>query len=267
MRNKFVLWVSSVFAAAVMAGCAEGDQVSDEPAGGDEVVEVQGALLPGPFGVLFEYGMRVDFIQVPTNLPNPLAVTALTACEPLVLYAVMPDTDGPFSLYFSSDGGQTFTKPVISGTSTPAAAKSAEIACDDGKLFTIGTVSGSKKIFFASRANGNISAWTQSAATPSVDHIQGSDGTLYGVQDVGTLHPLYKANTHINANDISWTFVSNVGSKYVSGGGSSTVSNTLAWPRRAFSTAPDGTAAFNDTLLAGQNVWPFFDTGLNGSTC
>ena len=81
------------------------------------------------------------------------------------------------------------------------------------------------------------------------------------MQDVGTLHPLYKANTHINANDISWTFVSNVGSKYVSGGGSSTVSNTLAWPRRAFSTAPDGTAAFNDTLLAGQNVWPFFDTG------
>ena len=130
--------------------------MSDEPAGGDEVVEVQGALLPGPFGVLFEYGMRVDFIQVPTNLPNPLAVTALTACEPLVLYAVMPDTDGPFFLYFSSDGGQTFTKPVISGTSTPAAAKSAEIARDDGKLFTIGTVSGSMKIFFASRANGNI---------------------------------------------------------------------------------------------------------------
>jgi murein DD-endopeptidase MepM/ murein hydrolase activator NlpD len=262
-----------MFATSTIGACAADDQAPGEPAG-DGVVQVQSALgTVQPFGLIFQSGMRIDFslINNPTGL-NPLSVTGLTACEPKVLYAVMPDADSTFSLYFSSDGGLSFVKSRArrSGVDVPAAAKSAEIACDDGRLFTIGNTTGGKKVFFADRSNGNLiiqnpsssDPWNQSAATPSVDHIQGSDGTIYGVQGDGPgLHPLYKANTHIGGADLTWTFVEQVGSKYVTGGGSSNVSDRLAWPRRAFSNAPDGTVAFNDTILDGQNIWPGLNTG------
>ena len=197
------------------AGCAPEDPGPTPPAG-EAVTEVTRAL--GGIGQIGQAGMQVFFDAVATNI-NFANVQGLAACDSRSLYAVLPVGSSPFALYYSKDRGATFTR-------INRDALSAEIACDDAKLYTMDA---NKQISFAVRAGGNLAEWQQSTAAPLVDHIQGGDGTIYGVDDEPGLHPLYKTTTH-NGSDVSWTLVSNIGSKFVTGGGSSAEPDTLAWP-------------------------------------
>jgi murein DD-endopeptidase MepM/ murein hydrolase activator NlpD len=258
-----------VIGVSVLAGCAPEDPV---PAGPEpeDVVTVQSALgTPTPIGTLFELGMQVNFTEIKTPAGIDIAnVGGLAACEEKALYVVIQDAASAFSLYFSSDSGLSFRKVVgtrADGSTFTVAAKSGEIACDDGELFTMDFT---KQIYRAPRiANGDLQIataasdpWVRSAAAPLVNHIGGGDGTIYGL--VTSTHTLYKSTTHTgNPADISWTQVATIGSNRVTGGGSSNVTDTLAWPRRAFTTEPDGTVFLNDTILAGQNSWTFLSTG------
>ena len=161
---------------------------------------------------------------------------------------------------------------VRSGLSVPAAAKTAEIACRRRNAVHAGhrvrrQQEGLRRLACQRQPPAPKRAATRGGRAetgqPSMDHIQGGDGTIYGVQGIGPgLHNLYKADhAHRGGRhslDVRFERWVEVRDRWRS----SNVSDRLAWPRRAFSTAPDGTAAFSTIRSwTARNIWPFFDTG------
>ena len=86
MGNKaFVSWVSAMFVASTIAGCAVDGDASGEPAGDDVVRSRPRLERSSRLACSSNTGCASTSARWlnPTN-PHPNSVTALTACEPKV---------------------------------------------------------------------------------------------------------------------------------------------------------------------------------------
>jgi hypothetical protein len=236
-------------------GCA-----TDSSPGPDGELGVAAEASIVHIGNISQSGMQVNF----DDITNPVGLTlsktvGLAACSEHTLYAVQNDGGSPvqYSLYFSHDAGLTWTKSANAG-------KGPEIACDRAALYTMDAT----KTIYTAQANGlglvknsgDFDSWRTDSTSPLMDHIQGGNGTVYGVQyGTGTSRSLYTSSLW---GGISWGApIATIGANMVTGSGAAATVDLVAVPRRAYTVEPNGTVSMNDTILAGQNTWTSLNTG------
>jgi hypothetical protein len=201
--------------------------------------------------------MLVTFSQVvnPTSLTLSQTV-GLAACDTKALYAVQQETVG-FTLWFSNDSGQKLGEEATAGMD--------EIACDHSAPHPGLRQQALQRAAQRERHDrGMDRANREHHGGPH----QGGDGTFYGVKRwaratkftwrqsrhgcrphlVRAHRDDRRAARHRHRNDRD-------------GHHNLAVSNSLAWPRRAYALEANGTMSMNDTLLAGANLWTGLNTG------
>jgi murein DD-endopeptidase MepM/ murein hydrolase activator NlpD len=213
------------------------------------------------FGYISEYGMGLTFSQITPSSNNGFnlqQVVGLTACDPTTLYAVQSTN---YLLYFSKDSGQTWTH-------IQSNAPGSEIACDHGMLVSMDPYG---RIYKASTMmtgqldyHGGSTPWSLVYQSPTVDHIQGGDGNIYGVKLTSSGNQVFNSSTFAGTQGaLSWSTspIATIGAKIVTGTGVQQVTDPLAYPHRAIAVNPDGTLWMNDRLLANTNYWTELNTG------
>jgi murein DD-endopeptidase MepM/ murein hydrolase activator NlpD len=251
-----------LFSSAVMASCGDAPLAHDNAIGDQQQAVGTFSII----GNIFQSGMLVTFEDMVAPAGLDLTKTiGLTACSPQQLYAVQQDQPpGAFpSLFFSKDAGASWTKLTN-------AAMGAEIACDHAALFSMDTT---RTIFRASLlASGELaSGWTRLVTTPAVDHIQGGDGTIFGVKiGANGSNSLYAAAPRsVSESSLTWgNPLATIGAIMVTGTGTTitgtdmrTVTSSIAWPWSAYALEANGIVETNHVILSGSNLWSTLDTG------
>ncbi len=256
MKLKHWMAGAALAGLAALAGCLDA---------GDDQAETLGEAAQGSFaniGTTYWSGTKLVFDDV-TNLVNADVqnLLGITACDATTLYAVERVSSHGVSINwvtFSKDGGQSWTRQAITG--------STEIACDHSQLLTLdssGNIRAAKL-----HANGTMESWTNVSAPTTFNRLNGGDGTFYAVKNVAVGKDIYIGSARSILATLVFTKIANFGGSQVTGVGTNLTGtddyapgNSAAWPRRAFGVESTGTMITAPDLIAGTNSWTTIYTG------
>ena len=264
MNNpKFYLAFVPLISAAFLGGGCVASDTDTETNTEAEAVGEHGAKVITDFASITLNGATstfADIVNTGTGAIDLSKTVGLAACDPKALYAVTLNA-GVYRIWFSNDSGQTWAQQSTIGLGP-------EIACDHSVLATLNA---SKQLFTAPLSlSGAIGAFTLQPNTTTVDRIQGGDGAIYGVKlGAGGANQLFITSGRSISAPLVWgSAIATIGATLVTGTGTTmtgtddlVVSDSLAWPRRAFALEAVGTFSTNKSILAGSNSWASFNTG------